>query len=64
MESILFFCILSGVYAVAYLIVAPPISKFLGISIEVSEYIFGSMLGKIEGFFFGPIIAFSFEKKV
>ncbi len=63
MENILFFLIFSGIWAVADAIVAPPISKLLGIKLEVSECIVGSMLGAIGGFFFGPIIAFSIEQK-
>tara|TARA_Y100001968_G_scaffold311598_1_gene333852 strand:- start:422 stop:712 length:291 start_codon:yes stop_codon:yes gene_type:complete len=64
MESILFFLIFSGIWAVADAVMAPPIAKLFGISIEVSECIVGSMLGAIGGFYFGPIIAFSIEQKV
>ena len=63
MYSILFFLIFSGVWAVADAVFAPPIAKFLGISVEVSECIVGVILGGIGGFYYGPIIAFSLEQK-
>ena len=63
MESILFFFIFSGVWAVADAVFAPPIAKLLETSEEVSECIVGTVLGGIGGFYFGPIIAFSLEQK-
>ena len=63
MESILFFFIFSGVWAVADAVFAPPIAKLLETSEEVSECIVGIILGGIGGIFFGPIIAFSLEQK-
>ena len=63
MESLLFFFIFSGVWAVADALFAPLIAKSLGTSEEVSECIVGIMLGGICGFYFGPIIAISLEQK-
>ena len=63
MQSILFFLIFSGVWAVADAVFAPPIAKALGISEEISECIVGGILGGVGGFYFGPIIAFSLEQK-
>tara|TARA_B100000945_G_scaffold289966_1_gene263402 strand:+ start:60 stop:311 length:252 start_codon:yes stop_codon:yes gene_type:complete len=63
MESILFFFIFSGIWAVADAIFAPIISESLGISQDYSECIVGIILGVITGFYFGPVIAFSIEQK-
>ena len=63
MESILFFFIFSGIWAVADAIFAPIISASLGISQDYSECIVGIILGGITGFYFGTVIAFSIEQK-
>ena len=63
MESIFFFFIFSGIWAVADAIFAPIISESLGISQDYSECIVGIILGVITGFYFGPVIAFSIEQK-
>ena len=63
MESILFFIIFSGIWAVADAVFAPIISSLLGISEDSSECLVGIILGLFTGYFFGPVIAFSLEQK-
>ena len=63
MESILFFIIFSGIWAVADAIFAPIFSSVLSISEDYSECIVGIILGAIAGLFYGPVIAFSLEQK-
>ena len=63
MESILFFIIFSLIWTIVDAIFAPIISSLLGISKGSSECVVGIILGGITGFYFGPVIAFSFEQK-
>ena len=62
MESLLFFFIFSGIWAVADNLFAEPIAKILGTELGIGECIVGIILGGLVGYYIGPVIAFSVEQ--
>ena len=63
MESILFFIIFSGIWAVADAVFAPIISSLLGISEDSSECLVGIILGVFTGYFFGLLSHLAWNRK-
>ena len=58
-----FFIIFRVIWAFADAVFVPIISSLLGLEKNSSECVVGIILGLITEFFFGPVIAFTLEKK-